>query len=464
MSGYAPFQSDLWHRSTFGKLPDGAWAGFLHGGQVFRAGKAIYLLILFTWDDGRLGRAVVRAYELARPDAKAQGKYDAMLCYTWTLTYDELLRIPGNELVPEDVKTAMSKDPNMRIDTDWFVRDGFESVVDVVPDVRRVDIGRGGRVAPRLPAKMNKCPGQVKVTLEGAGALVTIIGFEVWPAGVPLDEWHADPEYIKGVEKHKGFTPLQPLAADKAGPPLSVSFGGGPEHPIGSGRMLKREKSQVLVRGWPFKRPGSNFDEFISFDGDMYADPISGTRMFDERALSKLPAAQALLKLAPRNRAWLFDKFLLPSVDGANKLTIPRAWLGDEEVVSVSPSLSMGAAHALGVDHYFTFELAVGSKGELLPCSMLDRPGARAASIRSFVPAGVSLQSVHAALQHSLEVKLLKAKWTPTYEHVISPFPYYWYLLLQQAVGEEDQAVKGNATVRDTPLTQRTLDKLYGAR
>ena len=464
MSGYAPFQSDLWHRRTIGKLPDGAWAAFLHGGQVYRVGKATYMRILFLWDDGSTGDAVVRVYALARPDEASGGQYDALLCYAWTLTYDELIRIPGHELVPDDVMTAMRVDPNMRVDTDWYVRDGFECTVDVVPAVARVDIGRGGRVTPHLPAGVNKCPGKVTVVLEGRSDLATIVGYDEWPAGVALENWHADPDFVKDLTKAKGFSKLLPLGADKAGPPLSVSLGGGPEHPIGSGRMLVREKSQVLVRGYSFKRPGSNILEYISLEGDLYADPVTGSRMFDERAASALSAARPLLKPAPRNRAWLYDKYLLPSVDGANLLTIPRAWLGADEVITVSPSLSMAAAQALGVDNYFTFELAVDGNGELLPSATLDRAGARATAIRSFLPAGVNLQTVHAALQRTLETKLLKWKWTPSCEHVVSPFPYAWYLLVQQAIGADDQPVTGNASVRDTRLTPRTLDKLYGAR
>ena len=263
MSGYAPFQSDLWHRRTIGKLPDGAWAAFLHGGQVYRVGKATYMRILFLWDDGSTGDAVVRVYALARPDEASGGQYDALLCYAWTLTYDELIRIPGHELVPDDVMTAMRVDPNMRVDTDWYVRDGFECTVDVVPAVARVDIGRGGRVTPHLPAGVNKCPGKVTVVLEGRSDLATIVGYDEWPAGVALENWHADPDFVKDLTKAKGFSKLLPLGADKAGPPLSVSLGGGPEHPIGSGRMLVREKSQVLVRGYSFKRPGSNILEYI---------------------------------------------------------------------------------------------------------------------------------------------------------------------------------------------------------
>ena len=308
MSGYAPFQSDLWHRRTIGKLPDGAWAAFLHGGQVYRVGKATYMRILFLWDDGSTGDAVVRVYALARPDEASGGQYDALLCYAWTLTYDELIRIPGHELVPDDVMTAMRVDPNMRVDTDWYVRDGFECTVDVVPAVARVDIGRGGRVTPHLPAGVNKCPCKVTVVLEGRSDLATIVGYDEWPAGVALENWHADPDFVKDLTKAKGFSKLLPLGADKAGPPLSVSLGGVPEHPIGSGRMLVREKSQVLVRGYSFKRPGSNILEYISLEGDLYADPVTGSRMFDERAASALSAARPLLKPAPRNRAWLFDK------------------------------------------------------------------------------------------------------------------------------------------------------------
>jgi hypothetical protein len=201
--------------------------------------------------------------------------------------------------------------------------------------------------------------------LEGRSDLATIVGYDEWPAGVALENWHADPDFVKDLTKAKGFSKLLPLGADKAGPPLSVSLGGGPEHPIGSGRMLVREKSQVLVRGYSFKRPGSNILEYISLEGDLYADPVTGSRMFDERAASALSAARPLLKPAPRNRAWLYDKYLLPSVDGANLLTIPRAWLGADEVITVSPSLSMAAAQALGVDNYFTFELAVDGNAGL---------------------------------------------------------------------------------------------------
>ena len=58
---------------------------------------------------------MVRVYALARPDEASQGQYDALLCYAWTLTYDELIRIPGHELVPDDVMTQLSAQALHRI-------------------------------------------------------------------------------------------------------------------------------------------------------------------------------------------------------------------------------------------------------------------------------------------------------------------------------------------------------------
>jgi hypothetical protein len=467
MTALNPWKSDLWHRTAFGKLPDNAWAGFRHGGNVIRVGKATFWKIKFIWDDDSPGKemrdAVVRVYELARPTDKDVGKYDTMLFFAWTLTYDQLIRIPGFECVPQHTLEALKANKEIFLCSDWLVSDGFECYVDVVPHIKRVSVGRAGRTTPALPAKVPGCPGMVKVTLVGKQNLVTIVDYEDWPEGVDLKDWHADPDYIAGLEQRKGFAALQPLAADQHGPHLDVPLGGGPEHPPGSGRTLVRQQDLKVAHAYPFKQPGCSYIEYIGIEGDPYADPIVGTRFFDERALTTMPTARKLLKPARANRTWLFDKFLLPSVDGAYPLTIPRAWLGPEPVVAVNPALSKAAAEACGVGNYFTFELVVGTEG-LLPCPALTRPEARSAALRAFAAGMPSLQVVHAAMQRSLATKLVSMKRSFPFVHELSPFPSSWYRLLQNEIGIEETHVDQNAAVRDTILSASAIDKLYGAQ
>ena len=121
---------------------------------------------------------MVRVYELARPTDKDVGKYDTMLFFAWTLTYDQLIRIPGFECVPQHTLEALKANKEIFLCSDWLVSDGFECYVDVVPHIKRVSVGRAGRTTPALPAKVPGCPGMVKVTLVGKQNLVTIVDYE----------------------------------------------------------------------------------------------------------------------------------------------------------------------------------------------------------------------------------------------------------------------------------------------
>lgn len=224
--------------------------------------------------------------------------------------------------------------------------DGFELHLDTVPSVIRVVAGRQGRLLPKLRPGQRGCLGCVLVQLVGKANKVSILGFEEWPEGVGLEDWHGEPEYAASLEENDCYSVRQPLAADKEGPVLCEPFHGGPEYPLDSGSILIARKTPAIVEGYEFRRPGSHFTEYISLQSDLFKNKVTGSRLVDERAaLELLPAAAALLAQPKHNRVWLFDDFLLPAEDGATEfdLEIPRSWLGPR-VLSVNPALSVVAA------------------------------------------------------------------------------------------------------------------------
>jgi hypothetical protein len=270
------FESDLWHRTAFGQLPQGAFSGFTHGGNVVRVGKGAVVLIRYEWDDdhGNKSReAPVRAYELTRPiEAAGTGRYDTLLCFSWTLDYAAIIRLPGHEVfVPSAVLVAMQNNPRIVVDTDWYVSDGFECVTDVVSKFRRVVVG--SNATPLDPLAWG-CPGRVTIELNAANKPTEITKYDSWPVDLCLAEWHGDQDYMDAVAQRQGFAYPQPLGADEIGPAVSEPLCGGPEHPAGSGRTLIKEATSDYVRGYSFRRPDSDTIEYIRLSGDLHADPL----------------------------------------------------------------------------------------------------------------------------------------------------------------------------------------------
>ena len=457
---------DLFHRKSSGYLGGNTWSSWKVAGKVHRVGRAAYFIVKYEWDQSwgadDDGRAPVRAYKLAT----GEGRYGSLFLYAWMLTYDMLSRIPKfDEVVPADVLSIMRANPNILVETQWTVSDGFEAVVSVLPYINRVV--NGTIVAPgdrgRVPGPSYGLIGRVDIKLVKQGGSVSrpkeVIGWSPWPAATRLQDF-VPPAITAAALK---YPTIEAWAADDPPPDIDEPLAGGAH--FKDGEILLKHSSKQRVICYAYQNPNQDYIEYVRLTGDLTADPLTGQRMFDERALLEIatdPATLAELNRVRARRQWLDSVYLLPGKNGIFPVEVPKAWLV-EQTASFPPGLSLSAKWLCGVNSYFTFELVVEAAGRLrasTPISMYEEEPL--AVQLSITPQRREVAKFHMILQSLLDEKVRYEKRTEPFDLALGVVPFETFIAIVAYCAVPGCAHELDAAVVDYLLDDASLDKLVG--